>query len=68
MINWIQSNLGTIVVCIILVAVVAFILYNMYKNKRKGKSSCGCNCSCCPAGGMCHKNEQLQQSIGGRLS
>ena len=58
--DWMMANLGTIIICIILVAVCAFILYNMIKNKRKGKSSCGCNCSCCPAGGTCHQNEQLQ--------
>ena len=64
--QWILSNLGTIIISIILVAIVGIILYNMINNKRKGKSSCGCNCSCCPSGGMCHRNEQ--QSVSGRLS
>lgn len=53
--SWLAENAGTIIICIILVAVISFILYNMIKNKRKGKSSCGCNCSNCPAGGACHK-------------
>ncbi|MBP5281712.1 MAG: FeoB-associated Cys-rich membrane protein [Lachnospiraceae bacterium] len=60
--SWIIQNIGTIIVCIILVAVIAGILYNMVKNKKKGKSSCGCNCSCCPAGGVCHKHDK--ESIG----
>ncbi|MCR4597785.1 MAG: FeoB-associated Cys-rich membrane protein [Acetatifactor sp.] len=58
--SFILSNLGTIIICIILVAACSFILYNMIKNKRKGKSSCGCNCSCCPSGGACHRYEQQQ--------
>lgn len=56
--QWILSNLGTIIVSVILVAVVGIILRSMIANKRKGKSSCGCNCSCCPSGGMCHRNDQ----------
>ncbi|MBP5168647.1 MAG: FeoB-associated Cys-rich membrane protein [Oscillospiraceae bacterium] len=66
MMQWIFANLGTIIICMILVAVVLIILYNMIKNKRKGKSPCGCNCGSCPAGGMCHRDGQ--QSVGGRLS
>lgn len=62
--QWIISNLGTIIVSIILVAIVSLILYSMLDNKRKGKSSCGCNCSCCPSGGMCHRNEQ--QAVDGK--
>jgi len=60
--TWFVENLGTIIVCMILVAVVGFILYNMIKRKRKGMSSCGCNCSTCPAGGTCHGNEKKSVS------
>ncbi|MBP5264964.1 MAG: FeoB-associated Cys-rich membrane protein [Lachnospiraceae bacterium] len=64
--SWITQNLGTIIICLFLVAVIGGILYNMIKNKKKGMSSCGCNCSCCPAGGACHRHEQ--KSVGGGLS
>lgn len=59
--NWLIENFGTIVVCVILVAAVGFVLYNMIKNKRKGISSCGCNCSSCPMGETCHRDEKRQR-------
>ncbi len=44
--------LGTIIVSIILVAIVALIIASIIKSKRAGKNvlSCGGNCSAC---GMC---------------
>ncbi len=57
MISWIGANIGSIVVVIILLAVVAGIITVMVKDKRKGKSSCGGNCAHCPMGGSCHKND-----------
>lgn len=47
MMDWIVSNMGTIIVCIILVAAVGAILFNMLKKKQKGMPSCGGNCSGC---------------------
>ena len=44
--------MGTAIVGIILVAVVAAIIMSQIKNKKKGKSSCGGNCAHCSA--ACH--------------
>lgn len=57
MIQWISSNIWTIIICAVLLAAVAAIIIGMIRKKRCGKSvvcSCG-SCSCCPMGGSCHK-------------
>ena len=59
MLEWIAANIGTIVVSIILIGIVAAIVVVLVKNKKKGKSSCGCNCGCCPMNGTCHKSSEL---------
>lgn len=56
MMSWIGANIGSIVVVIILLAVIAGIITVMVKDKKKGKSSCGGNCAHCPMGGSCHKS------------
>ena len=56
MISWISDNLGTIIMSIILLAIVAGIIWKMYQDKKKGKSSCGCNCGHCAMSGMCHQD------------
>ncbi len=54
MISWISDNIGTIVISLILIAIVAGIIVKMVRDKKKGKSSCGCNCGCCSMNGACH--------------
>ena len=48
MIKFFAENVGTIIVCIILAAMVALAVWIIITNKRKGKSTCGCNCENCP--------------------
>ena len=55
MLSWIAANIGTILICIALCAVVAGIIAVMVGDRKKGKSSCGGNCGHCPMGGSCHK-------------
>lgn len=55
MLSWIMSNIGTIIVALIVCAVVACVVVKMFKNKKKGKSSCGCGCANCPMSGSCHQ-------------
>ena len=46
--------MGTVVVLIILVLVVALVVRNMIKDKKSGKSlQCGGDCKYC--GGHCHQ-------------
>ncbi len=55
MLEFIVSNIGTIVVLIALTIIVGVIVFKMYRDKKQGKSSCGCNCANCPMSGKCHK-------------
>ena len=52
MLSWLALNWGTIVVCIVLIAVVVLIIRGIRKDKKAGKSLCGGNCKHC--GGACH--------------
>ena len=54
MLQWISVNAGTLVLCILLLAVVAWIVRSLLRQKKQGKSSCGCNCAHCAMHGSCH--------------
>lgn len=56
MLLWISANIGTILISLALLAIVAAIIMVMRKDKKKGKSSCGGNCGHCPMGGSCHNH------------
>ena len=47
MIAWITANIGTILVTLVLILMVAGIIRSMIKDKKQGKSSCGGNCAHC---------------------
>ena len=55
MLQYITTNIGTILISLALLAVVAGIIAVMRKDRKKGKSPCGCggNCSHCPMSGSC---------------
>ncbi len=52
---WLTENLGTIIISLILLAVVAAIIISMIRDRKKGKSSCGCDCAHCGGCCTCHK-------------
>lgn len=64
MISWLQANLGSIVVVLSLLAVVALIVRRLVLDRKAGKhicggscgtcGSCGGGCSGCPMQGQCH--------------
>ena len=59
MLHWLANNWGTILVCLVLLAVVALIVIAQLRTRRKGGSSCGCGCPGCTSGcgagcGTCH--------------
>ncbi len=60
MINFLQNNLGTIVVLLILVAVVSLVIIKMIKDKKSGKKSCNCGCGGCPLKDSCHSNVETK--------
>ena len=41
-----DTVVGTILIAVILVAIVAAIIYKLVKDKKQGKSSCGGSCRC----------------------
>lgn len=47
MLTWIQGNLATIVVCIILITIAVLIIRKLIRDRKEGKCSCGGNCSGC---------------------
>ena len=49
-----MDNLGTILITLVLIAVVAAIIRSLHKNHCAGKTSCGCNCAHCAMAGSCH--------------
>ena len=54
MLEWFSDNLGTILISLGLLAVVALIIRSQIRQKKRGKSSCGCNCAHCALAGKCH--------------
>ncbi len=54
MLLWLQQNIGTILVCIVLLVVVGLIVKKIVDDKKQGRSSCGNNCSHCAMHGQCH--------------
>ena len=57
MVAWIVGNIGTIIVCAVLIGVVALIVAAMVRNKKKGRSSCSCGCSGCAMSEHCHSKK-----------
>lgn len=58
MLEFLQNNLGTILVALALVGISLAIIIKAIKNKKQGKSSCGCNCSGCSMASICHKKPE----------
>ena len=58
MLLWLKTNIATVIICLVLIAVVAAIIVSLVRNKKKGKSSCGCNCAHCAMAGSCHSANQ----------
>ena len=58
MLSWLQENIGSIVVGLILLVVVVLIVRRLILDKKAGKHICGGSCAggCqgCPMAGKCH--------------
>lgn len=54
MLSLIGANIGTIIICAVLVLIVSAIILNMIKEKKKGRSPvCGGSCGHCPMNCKC---------------
>lgn len=60
MIQWLSANIGTILICLVLLVIVGLIVRSLIRQKKRGKSSCGCGCAHCAMQGACHSREQPQ--------
>ena len=60
MLQWLSANIGTLIICIILLTIVALIVRYLLRQKKQGKSSCGCGCAHCAMQGVCHSGAQPQ--------
>jgi hypothetical protein len=61
MLTWLQTNIGSIVVVLFLLGMVALIVRRLILDKKAGKhicggscGSCGGGCQGCPMAGKCH--------------
>lgn len=52
--TWLAANMGTILVCALLVAMVVGLICLLVRDKKKGKSSCCGGCNGCAMQGSCH--------------
>ncbi|MBO4854372.1 MAG: FeoB-associated Cys-rich membrane protein [Oscillospiraceae bacterium] len=54
MLLWLQTNIGTLLVTLALIAVVGAIVGKILRDRRAGRRSCGCgSCADCAACGQC---------------
>lgn len=60
MMAWLIQNIGTIVITLLLIVIVAGIISRLIKDKKQGKSSCGGNCAHC---GMCENCRGRQKPV-----
>ena len=49
MLNFIVSNLATILVGAVVVAILALVVVKLIRDKKSHVSSCSCGCSGCPS-------------------
>ena len=52
--EWIAENIGSLLVGLGLLAVIALIIFSLVRNRRKGIAvGCGCGCSGCDKASTC---------------
>ncbi len=52
--EWFVNNIGTIIVAIVVLGLLALLIVTLIRRKKQGKSSCSCGCSTCPHSEKCH--------------
>ncbi|PXV96159.1 attachment p12 family protein [Lachnotalea glycerini] len=57
MIQFILSNLGTVIISLVLASIVAFVIRKMIKDKKQGKGCCGSSCGGCGHSSGCHQDK-----------
>lgn len=59
--EWLVSNIGTIIVAAIVVGIVTAIIIVQVKRKKQGKTSCSCGCSGCANAQYCHSAKESEK-------
>ena len=54
MLHWLSSNLSTIVISLLLLAVIFLSVRYLIRQHKQGKHSCGGSCGACGACKNCH--------------
>ena len=55
---WLAQNLGTMLISIVLIALIALIMRSMIRDKKMGKSTCGGNCASCKMCAACRQADK----------
>ncbi|MBQ2154782.1 MAG: FeoB-associated Cys-rich membrane protein [Oscillospiraceae bacterium] len=58
MLNWLQHNLGSVIVALVLMIVVALAVWKLVRDRKAGKHSCGGDCAGCAMRGSCRADDQ----------
>lgn len=58
MLSFVEDDLGSIIILIVLAAIVGLIIFYMVRKHMKGKS-CNCDCGSCGLSGSCHTQDKL---------
>ncbi len=53
MVTWLAENLGTILISIALITLVALIIRTMIRDKKMGRQTCGGSCASCKMCAAC---------------
>lgn len=65
--SWLIANMGTILVTLVLILIVAGIIHTMIRDKKQGKSTCGGNCAHCKMCTSC-RGKDAAGSVTGHSS
>ncbi|MBQ5761623.1 MAG: FeoB-associated Cys-rich membrane protein [Clostridia bacterium] len=63
MLKWIENNIASIIVLLVVAAVISLIVVKIISDKRRGKSSCSCGCGGCALKDSCHAKEKEYISV-----
>ena len=63
MFEWLTANIGSVIVGLVVLCVVAAVAFKLIRDKKRGKGSCSCgdNCGSCACSGACHGGEAAKQ-------
>ena len=54
MLSWLTENLGSLIIGLVLLAIVAAIVAGRVRKCKMSSGGCSCGCSGCPMSGSCH--------------